>query len=59
MKTFTALGALEPQELFAVTDIVPPLDPAVVIIDVLVDDPLHPDGNVQVYDVAPVTADIL
>ena len=59
MKTFTALGALEPQELFAVTDIVPPLDPAVVVIDVLVDDPLHPDGNVQVYDVAPVTADIL
>ena len=38
----------EPQEPFAVTDIAPPLVPAVVVIDVLVDEPLHPDGNVQV-----------
>ena len=53
------LGVLVPHELFAVTDIVPPLAPAVVVIDVLVEDPLHPDGNVQVYDVAPVIADIL
>ena len=58
-ETLNVLGAEEPQELFAVTDIVPPLAPAVVVIDVLVEDPLHPDGNVQVYDVAPVIADIL
>jgi hypothetical protein len=48
-----------PQELFAVTDIVPPLAPAVAVIEVVVDDPLHPEGNVQVYDVAPDTASIL
>ena len=47
-ETLNVLGAEEPQELFAVTDIVPPLAPAVVVIDVLVEDPLHPDGNVQV-----------
>ena len=48
MATFNVLDAEEPQELFAVTEMVPPLDPAVVVIDVEVELPLHPDGNVQV-----------
>jgi len=41
------------------TDIGPPLAPAVAVIEVVVDEPLQPDGKVQVYDVAPVTAPIL
>jgi hypothetical protein len=45
-----------PQELFAVTEIVPPPAPAVALIEFVVDVPLQPPGNVQVYDVAPATA---
>ena len=48
-----------PQELFAVTDIVPPLEPGIVVIDLEEELPLHPEGNVQVYEVAPDTASIL
>jgi hypothetical protein len=33
--------------------------PAVVVIDAEFELPLHPEGNVQVYDVAPATAAIL
>ena len=51
--------ALVPHVLVAVTEIVPPVAPAVVIIDVEVELPVHPDGNVQLYVVAPVTAVIL
>jgi hypothetical protein len=43
----------------AVTEIVPPLEPGVAVIEVDVELPLHPDGNVQVYEVAPVTDEIL
>ena len=50
---------LEPHELFAVTEIVPPVTPTVVVIEVEVELPLHPDGNVHVYEVAPETGDIL
>ena len=53
------LTTLEPHELFAVTETLPLLAPAVVVIDVVVEVPLHPEGNVHVYEVAPVTADIL
>jgi hypothetical protein len=42
------LGTLEPHELLAVTEIVPPLFPAVAVIEVDVELPLHPDGKVQV-----------
>ena len=59
VETLNVLGAEEPHELFAVTEIVPPLAPAVAVIEVLVEEPLHPDGNVQAYDVAPDTAPIL
>ena len=46
--TFNVLSVLEPHELSAVTEIVPPLAPAVAAIDVDVELPLHPDGNVHV-----------
>jgi hypothetical protein len=45
--------------LVAVTEIVPPAAPAVAVMDVEVELPLHPDGKVHIYDVAPETADIL
>ena len=50
--TDNVAGDEEPQELFAVTEIVPPLAPAVALILLVVDVPLHPPGNAQVYDVA-------
>ena len=57
---FTATAkvcALEdPHELFAVTVIFPPVAPAVVFIEFVVEVPLHPAGNVHVYEVAPATA---
>ena len=45
--TMSVRGVLKPQELLAVTEIVPPLSPAVVVIDVVLEAPLHPEGNVQ------------
>jgi hypothetical protein len=44
-----------PQALSAVTEIVPPKLPAVAVILFVVLVPIHPDGKVQVYDVAPET----
>ena len=41
-------AVLNPHELFAVTEIVPPVKPAVAVIDVEVELPLHPEGNVHV-----------
>jgi hypothetical protein len=52
-------GALAPHELVAATEIVPPFEPTVAVIEFEAELPLHPDGNVQVYDVAPDTALIL
>ena len=46
-----------PQPLFAVTDMLPLVVLAVVVILFVVDVPDHPLGSVQVYDVAPLTAD--
>lgn len=45
-----------PQLLFAVIVILPLVELAVVVIELVVDDPLQPLGNVHVYDVAPDTA---
>ena len=42
------LEGLEPHELFAVTHIDPLFPPTVTVSDVEVDEPLQPDGNVQV-----------
>ena len=47
-ETVNEVLELLPQELFALTDIVPPMVPAVVVILVDVDVPDHPEGNVQV-----------
>ena len=57
--TFNVRGVPEPHELFAVTEIFPLFAPGVAVIDVEPELPLHPDGNVHVYDVAPDTAVIL
>jgi len=41
------LGVEELQELFAVTEIFPLVLPAVVEIEVVLDDPVHPEGRLQ------------
>ena len=46
--TGSVCATLLPQVLLAVTEIVPPLLPAVVMIDVVVEVPVHPDGKVHV-----------
>ena len=48
-------GVELPQALLAVTEIVPPVEPALVTIASVVDVPVQPLGKVQVYDVAPLT----
>lgn len=45
----------EPQELFAVTVMFPLVEPAVALMELVTDVPVQPDGNVHVYDVAPLT----
>ncbi len=52
------LGVPEPQLLLATTDKVPPLEFAVVVILVVVEVPVQPDGSVHVYEVAPLTEEI-
>jgi hypothetical protein len=57
---FTVIAKLAaeefPQALFAVTVMFPLVELAVVFIELVVEVPLQPPGNVQVYDVAPATA---
>jgi hypothetical protein len=38
-----------------VTEIIPLVEPTVVVIEVVLEEPDQPDGKVQVYDVAPGT----
>ena len=57
--TLRVRGLLLPQLLIAITEMVPPFEPAVVVIEVDDELPLQPDGKVQEYDVAPVTGDML
>ena len=45
--TASILGCDEPQELFALTVRLPPVFPAVAVIEVLVDTPVHPEGSIQ------------
>lgn len=50
--TASVVMADDPQPLFALTVTIPPDEPAVAEILVLVDVPDHPPGNVHVYEVA-------
>jgi hypothetical protein len=45
---FSVLAIPEPHILLAITEIVPPEASGVADIDVVVELPLHPDGNIQV-----------
>lgn len=55
--TVTALtdAALLEQLLLATTEMFPPVFPETVLIVFDVEEPVHPAGNVHVYDVAPGT----
>ena len=59
--TANVRGAVVPQELLAVTVIVPLFAPAIVETLGIVETagPVHPAGYVQLYDVAPLTNPIL
>lgn len=48
-----------PQEEVAVTEMVPPAAPGVVLMLAVVEEPDHPPGSVHVYDVAPLTGVML
>ncbi len=54
--TANVRAVLVPQKLLAVTDMSPSLAPTVALIDVEVELPPHPEGKLQVYEVAPGTA---
>jgi hypothetical protein len=51
-------GEEEPHELFAVTIMFPLAEFAVVAMLVVEEVPAHPPGKVQVYEVAPLTAEM-
>lgn len=48
---------LNPQLLLAVTLIIPAVEPTLEML-VVVEDPVHPFGKVQVYELAPLTGEI-
>ena len=57
--TANVLAVPVPQALFPETEIVPAVDPTVVVILVVVDVPVHPVGNAQIYVVAPLTVPLV
>jgi hypothetical protein len=54
--TARVLAMLVPQAFVAVTEMSPPTVPAVTVMELVVELPVHPAGSVHVYDVAPLTA---
>ncbi len=46
--TERVLGELDPQALFAAMETLPPLAPTVVVMELVVDEPDQPVGNIQV-----------
>ena len=52
MYVFNVAGSLDPQELFATTDMLPPVEPGSVCMISVLELPSHPSGKVQVYEVA-------
>ena len=54
--TVVSRGSPEPHPLLAVTLTFPPVAPTVTEIEFVVDVPVQPFGNIQVYDVAPPAA---
>jgi hypothetical protein len=56
--TLNVCAGLVPQALTATTVITPLVLPAIAFIEVVFDAPFHPEGNIQVYDVAPATGEI-
>jgi len=54
--TASVAGLEFPQVLLAVTETVPPLEPATVFMVLVVDVPVQPPGSDHVYEVAPPTA---
>ena len=56
MLTAKVRAVLPPQLLLAFTVIFPPAVPEVAVILLVVELPVQPEGKVQVYDVAPLTA---
>jgi hypothetical protein len=56
MESVAVRAILFPQKLVATTLIVPPVVPAVVEIELVVEEPDQPEGRVHEYDVAPETA---
>ena len=57
--TASVWGVLPPHTLLAATEMLPDDGPTVAVIVVPVELPDHPDGRDQVYDVAPLTAEML
>ena len=51
-------AVLLPQTLSAVIEMFPDALPEVALIDVVVEEPVHPVGSVHVYETAPLTAEI-
>ena len=55
MDTARVCEELVPQLLLAETEMVPAELPVVTVIELVVDEPVHPEGKVQLYEVAPLT----
>lgn len=49
--TARLVAVAEPQALVGTTEIVPPVELAVALIELVVDEPVHPEGNVHIYEV--------